>query len=55
METKNRQWIEGLEFRQEAKARDISLHIISIQMVFKGFRLANFDKEIIIERSGSEV
>lgn len=55
VDTKSRQRIEGLEFRQEAKARDISLHIISIQMVFKGFRLAHFDKEIIIERSGSEV
>ena len=55
VETKSRQWIEGLEFRQEAKARDVSLHIISIQMVFKGFRLGNFSKEIIIERNGSEV
>lgn len=55
VETESRQWIEGLEFRQKANARDISLHIISIQMVFKGFRLGNFNKEIIIERNGSEV
>ena len=46
VETKNRQRIEGLEFRQEA---------ISIQTVFKGFRLGKFNKEIIIERNGSEV
>lgn len=49
-ETQSRQWIEGLEFRKEARARGTNLHIISIQMVFKGIRLDNFNKEITVEK-----
>ena len=54
-EIQSRQWIAGLEFRKETRARGTNLHIISIQMVFKGIRLDNFNKEVTVERNGLQV